>query len=167
MLLSRCYGRKFYTTTGTAGTNPQTALTSTTRIHRITTVNRFSTDGAFIAIKGKAAVTAGKFMLIAWFWDDMNRPADQADKGHLRFVPDAVAVFAVVIEKFLCRFSVGWFHDCFSNFHLFLKCDQLDSSNQQNCRQQVADGGHWQAATAHVGADRSPCDGSQGHPRCI
>ena len=62
--------------------------------------------------EGEPAVATDKLMLVADLGDDVNRAANQADRCHLRLVPDAVAVVAIVIEQFFRRIPVKSFQYC-------------------------------------------------------
>jgi hypothetical protein len=100
-----------YTTAGAAGADPKTALIPAGRVFRIAAVNSFSAGRAVVAEKGKSAIAAKQFVIIARFGDDMDGAADQTDTGHFWFVADTVAVFLVVVEQLFGRLSVNRFHD--------------------------------------------------------
>jgi len=97
------------TATGPAGTGSQTTDT-TGRILRVTTINGFAATAAGIAIEGKTAIAADQFIWIIRLWNNMNRPANQADRCHFRLVPDAVTFDAILFEQLLGSLPVNCFH---------------------------------------------------------
>jgi hypothetical protein len=82
----------------------------TTGVVRIPPIDGFTANLAFITVKGKTAIATDQHMIIPAFGNDMDGTADQADRCHFRLVSDAVAILAIMIEKFAGRILVEGFH---------------------------------------------------------
>jgi hypothetical protein len=97
------------TTAGPAGADPQAAH-RTAGILRVAPVYRCTAGTAVITVKREIAVAAYPHKIITILGDYFYGGTDQTDRSHIRLVPDAVAIFAVLFIEFFGSLPVKIMH---------------------------------------------------------